>query len=168
MDKPKDKFQDDVSEGLGTETPAPSAPQRRRFWNAKTSGQWAALTLFCVLLATWRWRTGMLALAPTAIALYALQAAWFSLLGVAVKRDDITLPRCLNRRFPWLVCGRRQIPIATTRDVTTRGRFLGAELVMLASAEGEQPALFSSRARRLAFFEALKSRNPALKIYRAL
>jgi hypothetical protein len=104
--------------------------------------------------------------AGAAVALYALYAAWISLLGVALKKDCITLPRA-SKRLPVLVYGRRRIPIAATKEVTAFGAFMGAEVVTLGSIEGEEPALFSSREQRLAFFEALKTRNPEVKIYRA-
>lgn len=98
----------------------------------------------------------------------AIYSAFSFLLGVRVDGDAISMPRPLFKPIPLLVFGRIRIVLPLLADITATRQFLGLEVVLLRTLDGEFPVLFASRAKRLAFFDAVTSRKPDVKIYRQL
>lgn len=144
-------------------SPAPKA----QFYNLRAAGIWVILAALGGMLFVTRYR-GMIGLAGAAEALFALQAAVSILVGVAVAPGNVTVPRTLFRQIPIIVLGRKTMPLAGLRDVTFAGHSMGFDVVVLADADKSTPALFSSREKRLAFFEALRRAHPDVRIYRAV
>ena len=149
----------------GSDQPTPPPIKASRFWNLRIAGYWLGLALIGV--AVFLLRAGWQRYLGAGVAAYGLYAATVSLLGVVVARDGVALPHCVHKRMPVLVRGRMWAPLSELKEITAFGKFMEAELVMLSIADGESPALFASREQRLAFFAAVKSLNPEIKIYRA-
>lgn len=145
----------------------PSPAPNTQFYNLRAAGLWGILAALGVALFVTRYR-GMIGLAGAAEALFALQAAISLCAGVAVTSGGVTLPRAPIRQAPLIVWGRQSIPMAGVRDVTFAGHSLGFDVVVLADADKNTPTLFSSREKRLAFFEALRRAHPEVRIYRAV
>ena len=107
---------------------------------------------------------GLQGLLSGAVGLFALQAFWSFVLGVRVLEDRVTLPRQLFNPLPLLVFARKSVSLKLLSDLTSAGRFLGFDVVMLTLPEAAIPVLFSTRSARLAFFEAIKRRVPDMRI----
>jgi len=110
---------------------------------------------------------GPLAIALALFALYNLQAAFASLMGVVLADGEIRFPRPIIRPLPFLVFWRSRQSIAALDDITSLAPSFGSEWVMLRFGETRIAAPFASRLQRLAFFEAIKARKPTVRIYRA-
>jgi len=151
---------------LGQKASSARSPGATRFWNFKTACLWTGVALFGGLVFMWGRSWSLVGPLGAGLAVYALYAAVVSLRGVALDDRRLTLPRSV---WPWpaLVLGRREISVVGVGQVTALGKFMGAELVLLSTPDGEETALFSSRAQRLAFFEAVRRLNPAIEFYRA-
>ena len=135
--------------------------------NFAAAARWAALGALGFVALYYRHRA-VTGLVGGVVGLFALQAALSFLAGVRVDADAITVPRPLFKPIPLLVFGRTRIVLPLLADITAARRFLGLDVVLLRTLDGECPALFASRAKRLAFFDAVKSRKPDVKIYRLL
>lgn len=144
----------------------PSPAPNTQFYNLRAAGLWGILAALGVALFVTRYR-GMVGLAGAAEAVFAVQAAISLWAGVTVRSGSVTLPRALIRQMPLVVWGRQSIPMAGVRDVTFAGHSLGFDVVILSAGDDSAPALFSSREKRLAFFEALRRAHPEVRIYRA-
>jgi hypothetical protein len=149
-----------------TDQAAPAVSHRANFPNLRAAALWAAIAAAGFFVLATRYR-GLQGIAGGAVGLFALQACLAFLAGVRVGPDRVTLPRPLFNPLPLLVFARSSIPLNSLRDLTSAGRFLGFEVVLLTLAETAAPALFVSRPARLAFFAAVKRRIPDIRIYRA-
>jgi hypothetical protein len=138
-----------------------------RATNFAAAARWAALGAFGFAALYFRYRA-LTGLIGGVVSLFAVQAVLSFLAGVRVDANAISLPRPLFKPIPLLVFGRTRIVLPLLVDITATRQFLGLEVVLLRTAEGEFPALFGSRAKRLAFFDAITSRKPDVKIYRQL
>ena len=149
-----------------TDQAAPTVSDRANFPNLRAAALWAAIAAAGFFVLATRYR-GLQGIAGGVVGLFALQACLAFLAGVRVRPDRVTLPRPLFKPFPLLVLSRRSIPLNALLDLTSAGRFLGFDVVMLTLSETAAPALFGSRQVRLAFFEAVQRRIPDIRIYRA-
>jgi len=134
--------------------------------NFVAAARWGILAVFGFALLYFRYR-GLTGLLGGAVGLFAIQAAFAFLVGVRVDEREVKFPRPLFNPVPLLVFGRMKIALPSLDDITAAGQFMGLEVVVLATRGSAIPALFASRAKRLAFFDAVKSHKPDIKIYRA-
>ena len=144
-----------------------SVPTEFRASNLSAAARWAVVGALGFAALYFRHR-GVIGLAGGAIGLFALQATLSFWSGVRVLADGITLPRPLFNPIPLLVFGRIKIVFPLLRDITAAGQFTGLDVVLLTTSDDAIPTLFASRAKRLAFFDAVKSRKPDIKIYRVM
>ena len=149
-----------------TNQAAPTVSDRANFPNLRAAALWAAIAAAGLFVLATRYR-GFQGIAGGAVGLFALQACFAFLAGVRLRPDHVTLPRPLFGSFPLLVVARMSIPLNALHDLTSAGRFLGFDVVLLTLSDTAAPALFGSRPARLAFFEAMKRRVPDIRIYRA-
>lgn len=141
-------------------------PRRFRTVNLKLAGLWAvAAAIGFAVFSAIRFPINY---AGLIVGLYGLVAVVSSLRGVTVDERIIAAPRALTPALPFLVLGRSKVELADLRDITSLGAVLGLEAVGIASQEGQTPVLFSSRAKRIAFFDAVKAFKPDVRIYRAV
>jgi len=148
-----------------TDHAAPAVSDRANFPNLRAAALWAAIAAAGLFVLATRYR-GFQGIAGGAVGLFALQACFAFLAGVRLRPDHVTLPRPLFGSFPLLVVARMSIPLNALHDLTSAGRFLGFDVVLLTLSETAAPALFGSRPARLAFFEAVQRRIPDIRIYR--
>lgn len=131
----------------------PASAVKSYFPNLGAAARWAAIAAAGFFLLDTRYR-GLEGLAGGAVGLFASQACFAYLIGVRVRPNRVTLPRPLLKRIPLIVFGRTSVALATLRDITAAGQFLGLDVVVLSTPDGAVETLFSSRQQRLAFFEA--------------
>jgi hypothetical protein len=141
------------------------APARIRFRNGKTAGLVMAAVLVGVL--TLGQRRDLVGYFADLFVLYGLQASFFLFMGVVLDGGDIIFPRAPFFSLPFLVFGRKRRAIGELEDVTYVGSTLGIEHLNLRFVDERRPALFSSRGRRVAFFEAIQAKKHNIRIYRA-
>ena len=136
------------------------------FANVRLALYWGALALGTIPFFIAR-RHAVIGMASAVFAIFALQAAIASWIGVVVRHDYITLPRPVVAFFPVLCLWRMQIPLNYLREATALGNFMGFEAVCLGTTDLKLSALFANRQRKLDFFKILQEENSDIKIYRA-
>ena len=146
-----------------------AAPALSEFRAANFGGAARWIVLGALGFAAFYFRPhSFIGLAGGAVGLFAIQAALSFYAGVRVDDEGVTLPRPLFAPIPLLVLGRIKTIHPLMNDITAAGRFMGLDVVVVTTSDGAFPVLFGCRAKRLAFFEAVKSRKPDIKIYRAI
>ena len=95
---------------------------------------------------------------------------WIFLLelrGVSVKADTLSFAHRPLRWLPIVCVWRRQLALKDLEEMTSLRPWLNFEVVLLEGQFEAGRLLFHSRNARLKFFEAVKERAPAVRIYRA-
>ena len=147
------------------ENPPQATIAPSRFWNVKAASFFGLVAMLCVLIVVFR--GGLVAFASLLLALFFLQMAWARLIGVSLTGAEISFPRSLIEALPFLVLGRMHRAIAELEEITYVGSSFGSEWVVLRFDDGQYRAPFTSRAQRLAFFEAVQTKKSNVRIYRA-
>ena len=95
---------------------------------------------------------------------------WIFLLelrGVSVKADTLSFAHRPLWWLPIVSVWRRQLALKDLEEMTSLRPWLNFEVVLLEGQFEASRLLFHSRNARLKFFEAVKERTPAVRIYRA-
>jgi hypothetical protein len=95
---------------------------------------------------------------------------WIFLLelrGVSVKADTLSFAHRPLWWLPIVSVWRRQLALKDLEEMTSLRPWLNFEVVLLEGQFEASRLLFHSRNARLKFFEAVKKRAPAVRIYRA-
>ena len=148
------------------ETDRVGSNARRRFVNWRLSFAWLAISVISALAFILLQRRGFSPLLAL-ISLYGVVAAILIACGLAVTPESLTTPIPLSIWTPWLPIWRLRVGISEIADVTALGTTLGYEAVGLTTPDRKIGVLFSSRERRLAFFDAIRTHKPDIRIYRA-
>jgi len=87
--------------------------------------------------------------------------------GVVVNADALSFPSRPFRWLPIFSVWRRRVPMQDLEEMTVLSPWCGLQVVLLDGRCGVERLLFHSRNSRLKFFDAVKAKLPAIRIYRA-
>jgi hypothetical protein len=87
--------------------------------------------------------------------------------GVVVNANTLSFPRRPLAWLPVFSVWRRRVPLKDLDEMTVLRPWLSLEIVLLEGRFGAERLLFHSRNARLKFFDAVKTKSPGIKIYRA-
>jgi len=106
---------------------------------------------------------GWLALALSVVCIWVFL---LELRGVSVKGDTLSFAHRPLRWLPIICTWRRHLPLKDLEEITSLRPWLNFEVVLLEGQFEAGRLLFHSRNARLKFFETVKARAPAVRIYR--
>jgi len=135
--------------------------------NFKAALGWGLAGAAGIVIAALQFQ-GFQGLAGGVRALFALQAMFAFFRGVTLKAEGVAIPSAFLPIAPLVVFGRVKVAYPLILRLTSAGTRLGFEVVLFSTAEGATPVLFGSRAKKLALFDAMKARQPDIRIYRAV
>ena len=100
------------------------------------------------------------------VALFAFAQMYFELRGVRVGVQDCAWPTGRDRSFPYFSFGRRKVALESISEISVSRGQAGMEMILVEGDFGGDFVLFSSRAARVRFCDAIKQRAPRVRIYR--
>lgn len=137
-----------------------------RWRSARLALVWMALALVCAAADLMRVNF-VIKIALAAACAYALYAAVIHLLGVSLRPTGLRAPRPIANWLLAFPISRTRIPLAGLASLTAYGEHMGHEVVGCGTPNGEMRILLGNRDERLRLFEAVRSLNENVKIYRA-
>lgn len=151
-----------------TSQPASPAAPGLTIFHAAWCVAWLLLEGLGLLMAASSRGNLTVTVAGVALMLYGFQGLVAEILGVTVKRDSIVAPFRPVACAPLLVFWRAKIPFAALREIVSLPSAMGSERAEARWNVGARTTfVFPDRDRKVAFFQALKSRRPRVDIYKA-